>query len=211
MRATSRSDADAGPLPSPSSASPRPASRVSRIASRPASRFSTQLGVSQRNAHGRQAKRSDSDLPTEVTEGSPRHRVEREKGGGRNSDIRRERETDFSRWGAGALGENRGPNTRPDGHRASPYSDPLPGDPDSRSASRRRQAEYGEPRLWSGRVFGPGSPFAIFATFAREFRSSSAPLRLCGKNPLPASSPLNLPSEPLNREPLNLPQNLFSP
>ena len=151
MRAPSRSDADLGHLSSSSFASPHPAPHSSRLTSRPVSRFPTQLGVSQRNAHGRQAKRSDSDLPTEVTEGSPRHRAEKEEGRRTEDGGRKNSPAEAQ----GRRGENRGPNTRPDGHRASPYSAPLLRDPDSRSASRRRQVEYGEPRLWSGRVFGP--------------------------------------------------------
>ena len=147
-------------------------------------------------AHRRQARTSDSP-----TEDGPRFRAEREKEG-RSFDrinmiyripemVRRFPNPESFRGPGKRLGFSTGSFLFNPGnpvnpvknsllslmrHRASPYSAPLLGD---RSASRRRQAEYGEHRLRSGRVFGLsiGLPFATSRLCVRVLPFSSSLLR----------------------------------
>ncbi len=230
MRAPSRSDADLGHLSSSSFASPHPAPHVSRITSRPVSRFPAEVQACPAWRGGRQAKRSDSDLPTEVTEDSPRCRAEREKRGEPKTEdggwksgkeeggfLTQSREAAKGEGGGrkispaeaqGRRGEDRGakisrakvakiakgsgmnrPNTRANQSCRSPYSACLRREADLELQARKLNTE--RPDANRAAYSALGSPFATPRTtrgrFAREFRSSSAPLCLRGKTPLPAS------------------------
>ncbi|MFZ4695513.1 MAG: prepilin-type N-terminal cleavage/methylation domain-containing protein [Verrucomicrobiia bacterium] len=139
---------------------------------------------------GPPCRRPWSDLPTEVTEGSPRFRAEREEG--RRTEGR-EAKSSRAKVAKSAKGSrmNR-PNTRANQSCRSPYSAFLRREADLELQARDPNTVRPDAQRAAYSVLG--SPFAIFATFAREFRSSSVPpaprgasLRPSGRIPLPAS------------------------